>query len=97
MTHSSLPQVLIMQCGRQVLQDLSWAGLPLRCQMGMLQGMGFEVRETYISIPVLPLIGHVTPARVWIGQLRDGHACCFQLPSVLIGLVAKHFKYHPWL
>lgn len=50
MTHSSLPQVLNMQCGRQVLQDLSWAVSPLRCQMGKLQGMGFEVRETYITL-----------------------------------------------
>lgn len=84
MTHSSLPQVL-MQCGRQVL--------PLWCQMGKLQGMGFEVREIYISIPVLPLTGHVTTTRVWISQFQDRHASCFQLPSVLIGLVIKHFKY----
>lgn len=97
MTHSSPPRVSIMQCGRQVLQELSRAGPPLRCQMGKLRGMGFEVRETYISIPVLPLTGHVTPASVWICQLRDRHACCFQLPSVLIGLVIKHFKYQPWL
>lgn len=50
MTHNALPQVLNMQCGRQVLQDFSWAVYSLSCQMGKLQGIGFEVRETSITL-----------------------------------------------